>query len=418
MILNSSRTLFNSDPLGRYYTNTWISKILISEINLDSPDLILELGVGEGALTEVAAEKWKNSRFITVDIDKEFKYNSTSKFDIEINHKHYVHDAFDCDLANSIGISKSLADIAVCNPPYMKLKWKASFEQILKTAGLINCLDSIYDTNAELLFLAQNLMLVKDNGKLGLILPDGLIAGEKFQKLRKLLLEEHAVEQVIQLPRGVFEKTEAQTYLVLLEKNAGPSDFVKITSINQGGEFTTPIFVDIERAKKRLDYRFHSYKSKGKCESPRIIKSDIASLYHSLDRGTISSSQKREVEYPVFHLGDFPSTPENLYKIPNNLRLTSAQKKKLPSSARIAKKGDILIARIGRNFENKILMIGSGSCVISDCIFKLQVPEEFRAIIFKAFACSEGKKYLMSVRRGVGANYLCKADILSFKVKI
>ncbi len=414
MILNSLRTLSNSDPLGRYYTSSWISKILIDEINLESPELVLELGVGGGALTQVAAEKWKRSRFITVDIDREFTYCSLNRQETKIDHTHYVHDALDHNLATSIGISRSLADIAVCNPPYMRLKWKPSFEQILESAGLINCLDSIYDTNAELLFLAQNLMLLKDNGKLGLILPDGLVVGEKFQKLRRLLLTEHSVEQIIQLPRRVFEKTEAQTYLVLLTKNGGPSDLVKLTSIDQDGKFSTPIFIDPVQGEERLDYRFHYYRSKEKSHKSKVA---VSSICTTLERGTINSNQIKNITPSVFHLGDFPSAPNSSYKIPADFRITKGEEKKFTQSYKIASKGDILIARIGRDYEKKIVLIESGSCLISDCIFKLRVPEKYKQIVFQALAGKEGKKYLKSVRRGVGANYLCKNDILSLKVK-
>src|SRR5690606_34845123 len=118
--------------------------------------------------------------------------------------------------------------------------------------------------------------------------------------------------------------------------------------------------------------------------------------------------------YPVFHLSDFlPSYSGKQINLPSHLKLRKDHTKALPPFSKIAKPGDILMARVGRNLEQKVFMLGSGSCVISDCIFALRIHESKRVRVFK-FLCSErGKSVISSLARGVGANHISKSDILN-----
>ena len=107
---------------------------------------------------------------------------------------------------------------------------------------LSGTLNSLHDAGADLLFLAQNLRLLRRNGKLGLILPDGLITAEKFGRVRQALLRQHLIEQVVQLPRGVFKGTEAQTYLAVLSKMAGETE--QVTVVLDLGEQPSAVVTD------------------------------------------------------------------------------------------------------------------------------------------------------------------------------
>lgn len=72
-----------------------------------------------------------------------------------------------------------MAHSALCNPPYIRPGWRSHFGQILEDAGLSGVFPHIKCVPADILFIAQNLRFLRPSGKLGLILPDGIIAGEK-----------------------------------------------------------------------------------------------------------------------------------------------------------------------------------------------------------------------------------------------
>ncbi|MGG4603106.1 N-6 DNA methylase, partial [Alcaligenaceae bacterium Me47] len=149
-------------------------------------------------------------------------------------------------------------DLGLCNPPYIRPRWRPSFGRILEDAGLSGALQSVHDAGADLLFIAQNLRLLRPQGKLGLILPDGLITGQKYRGVREVLLREHRVELVVQLPRRAFTRTEAQTYLLVLSKSDGETQQVQLSQMDDTGEVSDPIIISADRGKLRLDYTFHA----------------------------------------------------------------------------------------------------------------------------------------------------------------
>jgi type I restriction enzyme M protein len=251
-LLDLVRPSETSDSWGRYYTAPTISDVLISSLGHVKPHLILELGVGEGSISGVAARRWQHARLITVDAD-----DSTLPALIPSGrkkHTHFVHDALDDKLASKIGIPFGSVDLGLCNPPYIRPRWRAEYGSILEDAGFSGALNSIYDAGADLLFIAQNLRLLKRHGKLGLILPDGLLTGAKFEKVRSTLLRHHLLEAVIQLPRRAFAGTDAQTHLMVLAKQGGETQEVALRNLSAEGELSAPLMVTADRARQRLDY--------------------------------------------------------------------------------------------------------------------------------------------------------------------
>ncbi len=405
-----SRPSITSDSWGRYYTADWVSETLVRAIQSDRPQTIVELGTGRGALAFAAREKWRLAEVITVDMDK-----STSSFLEQLDkpypgsHKHHIHDALDDDLANRIGVSLGSADVAVCNPPYVRPRWRSGFGRILEEAGLSGALKSIHDAGADLLFIAQNLRLLKQNGKLGLILPDGLITAEKFSGVRSTLLREHLVEQVIQLPRNIFAGTEAQTHLMVLAKKSGETNLVTLRKVNVDGVVSPPVIITSDLAQRRLDYGFHAaageQRLNRKGNQPRYIK-DVAV---SITRGSISSHQIPQCTLPVFHLSDFIS---NALVVPKRFRLTQRQLQSVPRGMKISMPGDVLVARIGRNLHEKVAIVQHGPSVISDCVFAIRTNHNNQQRLLKFLSSLSGRKALAASSHGVGAQYLTTKDLL------
>jgi type I restriction enzyme M protein len=423
MLLTPQTDLFRpsstADSWGRYYTANWVSECLVNSIQATRPKVIVELGAGRGSLATAAAAKWQRARFVTVDADAAAHTNLNRAGKQTLAHTHHIHDVLDEELADRIGLSPGSVDIAVCNPPYVRPRWRDSFGRILEDAGLSGALQSVHDAGADLLFIAQNLRLLKQHGKLGLILPDGLITGEKFQGVRSVLLREHLVEQVIQLPRRVFPGTEAQTYLVVLAKRSGQTESVALQEMRADGVLSMAIQVPADVARQRLDYRFHnSTQAKFRNVNARQKRQTIGEATLSIFRGTVSSNQIKLLEWPVFHLGDFASrsSTRNLV-VPKKFSLSDRMLRKVPTSIRIARPGDILVARIGRNLQDKVSIVRDRSCIISDCVFSLRVADTYLETVLAFLTSEPGKQALSASSHGVGARYLSRADLLGLVLK-
>lgn len=400
----------HSDPWGRYYTSSDVSRSLIEHIEEHNPSLVVELGSGSGSLSTAAAVRWHDAQLVTVDVDQHASYRLDVKhLGSRVRHNHYVHDALDAALSEKIGLRMGTVDVAVCNPPYIRPRWRIDFGQILEDAGLSGVLTSIHDAGADLLFLAQNLRLLRRNGKLGLILPDGLIAAECYRGVRQALLRQHIVEQVVQLPRRVFTGTEAQTYLVLLSKLAGETHQVKLRQMADDGSLSEAIEVPQDLASKRLDYSFHAHTG-FRAEHHQIA---VGSVAKEIVRGTICSSEIADFAAPVFHLGDFAAPAGELAVriVPKHFALSKRAAEVVQRVARLAQPGDILLARVGRGLENRLALVVHGPCVISDCIFAVRTTDKYRERLYRFFESQAGQHARATSAHGVAARFLSKTNL-------
>lgn len=392
---------------GRYYTNKMVCEVLVKAMNLSMPKLVIDLGVGCGALSTAAAQTWISTEFITVDIDNDMN-NAINR----INSTHHVCDVLNSQLHKKIGLSLGTVDGAICNPPYTRPAWRSDFVQILEEAGLSKILESVPFVGADILFVAQNLRFLRSNGRLGLILPDGLISGERFIEFRKSLLINHSVDQVIELPRRAFEKTDAKAHIVILTKNGHPKEKVAINRLELDGTLSKTIFIPRINASQRMDYTY----AENQLENLGETKFKISDVVVELARGQLSSTEVKISPIKIFHSTDFPEIKSQLIpKVPCEFVLTKSDLNNLKTA--IAKKGDILICRVGRNLEKKICYVNKGYVALSDCVFRLQVKPKYVKDVLFFFTSSVGEKTLNALSHGVGAKHLSKQGLLNISVK-
>ncbi|MET0376748.1 MAG: methyltransferase, partial [Rhizorhabdus sp.] len=186
--------------LNQFYTRDEVGALLTRELGEINPSMVLDLGAGEGSLATSIARAWPRAHLTTVDIDptgsailheRLVKAGAT-------DHEHQIADVFDPALPQRL--SNRTFDLAVCNPPFFRPAWRREFADILREADFADACSSLPEATAEIIFLAQNLRLVKTGGTIGLIVPDGLATGWRAVAFRRALLRGHWLRSVIQLP--------------------------------------------------------------------------------------------------------------------------------------------------------------------------------------------------------------------------
>lgn len=404
--LNQSVT----DPLGRYYTSGLVGRILAQKMELDQPNLVVDLGTGDGSLTVAASQIWTSAKFITVDIDQNITAANNNRLKLA-SSTHYTSDVLNSNLHNNIGVKLGTADGAVCNPPYIRLKWRKDFEEILEDAGLSGILNTINCVSADVLFIAQNLRFLRNFGRLGLILPDGIIAGEKYLKLRETLIKHHSIERVIELPRRIFHKTDAKAHIVIVTKNGIPNDRISVERLGIDGSLSDKILVPVSEAINRMDYSYLENNQTTKSGS-KLLLADVCEI---LTRGKMSSTEVKSSKIKIFHSTDFPKINNEICPVvPDCFILNKETISKIKTT--IAQSGDILICRVGRNLENKICYVNKGYVALSDCVYKLRVEKKYREEVKTYLTGKSGKKALQCLAHGVGAQYLSKDNLMSLIV--
>lgn len=404
VLRRSSKT----DSLGRYYTTAHASEVLVSQLQFPDPRRVLDLGCGAGALSMAARSAWKYAEIVTVDIDVASKraLSQLARSGEAGPFKHFSVDALRPDLPEVLGGSNALADIAICNPPFIKPKWRKGFEEVLKGAGLDECYTSRHDITAEVLFLAQNLRLVRNAGRIGIIVPDSIVAGKRHTALRERLLACHRIESVIRLPRTAFAGTDAQGFVLALTKDGPPSDGVMAREMFADGTLSEPLWIDARDAATRLDV---THRQIGKKRSA----ARLSDLVVSIRRGNIASSERFELPAPAFHTTDFPEGDGANFSFS---RKFGTRRRSVAASDVVAQPGDILLARVGRNLEKKICFVSGGTAVVTDCVYVIRpIPGQERRI-FDALSSKVGRDWLARISHGVSARQLPKSDLLQFPI--
>jgi len=232
---------------AQFYTNESVSEYLVSQMQSETPLSVLDIGCGASNLLLAAGRRWEEANLIGFDIDPRNTRSTNKKLQLSVG------DGFDPDLSRKIIDLFGPIDIAVSNPPYLSIDFGRKEKKILAEAGLENVISKkVNKIPSELIFLAQNLLVIKDGGELGLILPAGLVCGEKWKVFREYVISEYTIKSCIQLPNKAFKKTEASTFALYLKKEKRQTKVVKLHQLGT----KKALSVDNDSAIDRMDYLY------------------------------------------------------------------------------------------------------------------------------------------------------------------
>jgi len=391
------------EELGRYYTDNLFSKLLINNIENQNPTNILELGVGEGSLIKAAYERWFDASYYVADIDN----NSLAKVQQELPFvKSFHFDSIKEDISTKLKINSGSIDIAVCNPPYLKLKNDLSYAKIFLDAGLEGC-TKLKNLTTDIVFLAKNLQILKETGELGIILPDGLITGKEFEVLRQSILQNHSLKAVIQLPENIFKKTEALTHILIIEKRRSTRTSTPLFLANTFGEIVDQIDVAQSSLTERMDYKYHTWSKKLSAVKPNDLSNKfLKDLNPEIKRGNLTHKDLLNAGVSFIHTTNLPHRNSEMQVGKNQFDETKI---------RYAKAGDILLSRVG--CIGKISMVKSGKIPITDCIYRIRIPANYRKIVWASMISLSGKEWFAAHSHGVCAKVISKADLFNFPLQ-
>jgi len=391
------------DSLARYYTEDVVSNVLIQNISYNNPKIIIDFGVGSGSLTQTAYRKWTSANFFATDIDSQQLIKTSKKLK---NINFYNVNSLNISIERKLKLILGTVDVAICNPPYLKIKSKQpKYLRLLDKVGLSSCKELKYLTS-DLIFLAQNLLFLKDGGELGIILPDGLISSKEFKLLRKDLMENHSILSIIQLPDRIFKKTEAKTHILILKKGKTEQrDRIKLLLIDKNGNYIDNLTVTRDSLTERMDFFYHKVKFLSKNKVNQVLT--LREIGAEIKRGQLTHSQLKDISHNYIHT----TTLVNKTEV-NLIDDISVEYLKFLST----QSNDILLARVGRGCMGKVSLVNNGSQLISDCVYRVRVPEEYHKIVWASFCSPEGQLWLKSRSKGVCARTLSKEDLLSFPV--
>lgn len=215
------KDLQSSGKSGEFYTPRPVTKFVVEMVNPKINEKVLDPACGTGGFLTSVIDRYK------VSTTEDYKLLQSNIKGIE--KKPYPHILcvtnlilHKIDVPNIINdntlrtpvteySNNDLVDIIVTNPPF------GGAEEDAVTSSVPSDLRSKETAD---LFIVHIMNLLKDNGRCGMVLPDGFLFGGNVKtNIKKKLLEECNLHTIIRLPKDVFAPyTNINTNLLFFEK--------------------------------------------------------------------------------------------------------------------------------------------------------------------------------------------------------
>ena len=382
------------NQLAQFLTPCATSQTLVSRMATRRARYVVDIGAGSGSLLEAAGNRWRSASLIASDIDARTIKMLVARMPRALGR---VADGLSYKLPKALEMEEESVDVGVCNPPFFWLDAKASFRNVLRSVDLDDCV-SPKRLSSDVIFLAQNLRLLKTGGELAVIVPDGIVTSAYFAPLRAALIERHGLAKVIQLPDKLFKRTEARTHVLYLRKRCTTTKYVELSALEGG----VPLRISVDSATKRMDYSFHHMMSRQ--SQAAVTLRDIGAL---VQRGALGAAECKMRSLQSFHTTDFKRFPNGLVEFPFDGSFPDRWS---------LKEGDILVPRVGARCISHVAVVVSGTAVFTDCVYRVRVPQEQTQQVFRALRSSDGVAWRENAAHGTCARLLSKQDVLDLPV--
>ena len=146
-------------------------------------------------------------------------------------------------------------DLIVGNPPFIRYQYYNAEQQLLA--------DEIFKksklkrtklTNAWVTFVVGSCQLLKENGKLGFVLPSELLMVKYAQQLRKFLAQTFNRINIISFKNLVFEEIQQEVVLLLCEKNGTDEHFIEHIEVRDTDELLELNPLSLIFPTKKIDF--------------------------------------------------------------------------------------------------------------------------------------------------------------------
>ncbi|SUP41612.1 type I restriction-modification system subunit M [Veillonella criceti] len=225
---------------GEFYTPQAVSTLMTRIVLNDREDMpgfsVYDPTMGSGSLL-LNAKKYSNMPGMIQYFGQEL---NTSTYNlarmnmilhgvpIENQHLHNA-DTLDQDWPTE---EPTNFDAVLMNPPY-SAKWGAE-KGFLDDPRFFTYGVLAPKSKADFAFLLHGYYHLKDTGVMAIVLPHGvLFRGNAEGKIRKVLLENGAIDTVIGLPANIFFNTSIPTTVIILKKNRTNRDVLFIDASNE-----------------------------------------------------------------------------------------------------------------------------------------------------------------------------------------
>jgi type I restriction enzyme M protein len=262
------------DNRGQFFTPEPIMDFCVSMLQPKPGDMIIDPACGSGGFLmsalkymqnthkEINTKKLISENLFGLDINKSISRIAKMKLILESNNDTNIfclNSLEDLDSLKFLLKNQEGFDIVLANPPFgakitsstilsgfdLGFKWKNHEDVYHKTK-------SVYpNQNAEILFIERCLQLLKEGGRMAIVLPNGNLENPSLEYLRYYIKLKAKIMAIVNLPEDAFIPfgTGVKTSVLFLEKETPnkirqyPIFFGRIKKLGyQGNKNGTPVY--------------------------------------------------------------------------------------------------------------------------------------------------------------------------------
>lgn len=327
---------------------------------MPQPDTVIDICCGSCNLLRAAKKRWKNAKLLGVDI---VPHVSSDVNFTEMDGRQYA-------IKNAKKYSLVLA-----NPPFDFVKTNKEFPLLYE--GVFS---SYYTKRLENEMLLANLLLLKENGTLVIILPSTFVEAESNTAIRGLIGKNYYIREIIKLPEDTFGASNINSYALIIKNSFPKKKTTNYSSVVlENGQFS---FVNKHTVPQK-DIQVgrwcnHIY--------------SIATETFNIRRGNVSSQMFCDKGTAILHTAKKNENwqPSLRYCVVSNENLVYAES------------GDIIVSRIGKSAGQWCIYLGE-KILISDCLYRIKDPTG------KILSRLQGHGYNLP-QKGVATRYITMND--------
>lgn len=204
---------------GGYYTPSNIAEYLWNYVKIGDPIRLLEPAAGDGALIEPINNPYLSIDAVENQKDEAYKIEKNIQTS---NVKVYAEDFFYWFEQNKY----NKYDAVLSNPPYIRYQYLTKKQRAVQSEVLTdNGMHPNRLINAWVAFVVASISMLKDNGRIGLVIPSDLFQVTYAKELRQYMLRNFVELNIISFKKAVFPDTEQKFILLLGVKGQNNTKF-------------------------------------------------------------------------------------------------------------------------------------------------------------------------------------------------
>ncbi len=225
------RPFFRGGEYGRYFTPPEVIQLLVSAVNPRPGESVLDFACGSGGFLGQTArhllERYQAKpediadNLFGCDWDETCVETAKTFLALMLPGKQKKLNIERADGLRHFEDNMGGFDVVLSNPPARRLSEDfAGLEEIehYRFAGRGRGRYNQY----EVAFLERSLQMARDGGRIGLVIPEGLLANATLREMRDWWFARTTIELIVSLPRGIFPFTPSKMCAVVMRKVPPP----------------------------------------------------------------------------------------------------------------------------------------------------------------------------------------------------